>query len=169
MPRLIDADALITAVLKNAIDYAVVFGDSEMHRLLVQVIAHQPTIDAVPSETLYDFIREIGAITYGKERFFLEEIGVHCGLWYDRKSGEWITTKTAIEECLKAVRELDDGVLDEVPVKRGKWIYGNDFHWYTASCNRCGYQRRTDIKADRWNQWNYCPNCGADMRGESNE
>ena len=48
MTRLINADALITAVLKNAIDYAVVFGDSEMHRLLVQVIAHQPTIDAVP-------------------------------------------------------------------------------------------------------------------------
>lgn len=49
------------------------------------------------------------------------------------------------------------------PVRHGKWIYGNDFHWYTASCNRCGYQRRTDIKADRWNQWNYCPNCGCRM------
>ena len=48
MTRLIDADALITAVLKNAIDYAVLFGDSEMHRLLVQVIAHQPTIDIEP-------------------------------------------------------------------------------------------------------------------------
>ena len=49
------------------------------------------------------------------------------------------------------------------PVRHGKWIYGNDFHWYTASCNRCGYQRRTDIKADRWNQWNYCPYCGSRM------
>ena len=48
-------------------------------------------------------------------------------------------------------------------VRHGKWIYGNDFHWYTASCNKCGYQRRTDIKADRWNQWKYCPNCGARM------
>ena len=53
--------------------------------------------------------------------------------------------------------------IDAEPVKHGKWIYGNDFHWYTASCNRCGYQRRTDIKADRWNQWNYCPNCGCRM------
>lgn len=53
--------------------------------------------------------------------------------------------------------------VDAVPVKHGKWIYGNDFHWYTASCNKCGYQRRTDIKADRWNQWKYCPNCGARM------
>ena len=48
MTKYIDADALIIAVLKKAIDYAVVFGDSEMHRLLVQVIAHQPTIDAIP-------------------------------------------------------------------------------------------------------------------------
>lgn len=59
--------------------------------------------------------------------------------------------------------------IDAEPVRHGKWIYGNDFHWYTASCNRCGYQRRTDIKADRWNQWNYCPNCGADMRGDNSE
>ena len=59
MPRLIDADALITAVLKNAIDYAVVFGDSEMHRLLVQVIAHQPTIDAVPVIRCKDCIHNV--------------------------------------------------------------------------------------------------------------
>ena len=57
--------------------------------------------------------------------------------------------------------------VDAVPVIHGHWIYGNDFHWYTASCNKCGYQRRTDIKADRWNQWNYCPNCGAKMDGEA--
>lgn len=56
--------------------------------------------------------------------------------------------------------------VDAVPVRHGKWIYGNDFHWYTASCNKCGYQRRTDIKADRWNQWNYCPNCGSRMDAE---
>ena len=56
--------------------------------------------------------------------------------------------------------------VDAVPVRHGKWIYGNDFHWYTASCNKCGYQRRTDIKADGWNQWRYCPNCGARMDAE---
>ena len=59
--------------------------------------------------------------------------------------------------------------VDAVPVRHGKWIYGNDFHWYTASCNKCGYQRRTDIKADGWNQWRYCPNCGARMDAERKE
>ena len=56
--------------------------------------------------------------------------------------------------------------IDAVPVVHGKWIYGNDFHWYTASCNKCGYQRRTDIKAEGWNQWKFCPNCGARMDKE---
>ena len=59
--------------------------------------------------------------------------------------------------------------VDAVPVVHGKWIYSNDFHWYTASCNKCGYQRRTDIKADGWNQWKFCPNCGARMDAERKE
>ena len=49
------------------------------------------------------------------------------------------------------------------PVKRGKWIYDNQFHWYRASCSECGYKRVTDIKAEKWNGWKYCPNCGAKM------
>ena len=59
--------------------------------------------------------------------------------------------------------------VDAVPVRHGKWIYSNDFHWYTASCNKCGYQRRTDIKAEGWNQWKFCPNCGAKMDAERKE
>ena len=52
------------------------------------------------------------------------------------------------------------------PVKTGKWIYDNQFHWYRASCSECGYMRATDIKADNWNFWKYCPNCGAKMENE---
>ena len=49
-------------------------------------------------------------------------------------------------------------------VKHGRWVYGNDFHWYTANCSLCGYRRSTDIKtSERWNGWRYCPNCGAKM------
>ena len=46
--RPIDADALITAVIKKAIDDAFLSGNTDMHRLLIQVISHQPTVDAVP-------------------------------------------------------------------------------------------------------------------------
>lgn len=60
----------------------------------------------------------------------------------------------------------DAPAVDAVPVRHGKWIYGNEFHWYTASCNKCGYKRTTDIKAANWNAWKYCPNCGARMDEE---
>ena len=48
MTKLIDADALTIAVFKKAIDDAFLNGNTDMHRLLIQVIAHQPTIDAEP-------------------------------------------------------------------------------------------------------------------------
>ena len=69
------------------------------------------------------------------------------------------------ELMMKNIIDLQPTV-EAVPVIHGHWIYGNDFHWYTASCNKCGYQRRTDIKADGWNQWKFCPNCGARMDAE---
>ncbi len=65
--------------------------------------------------------------------------------------------------------------IDELPtydvqeVRHGKWIYDNQYHWYRASCSMCGYMRMTDIKADKWNGWNYCPNCGARMIERSEE
>lgn len=48
MMRLIDADALTIDLLKKAMDDAFLTGNAEMHRLLIQVIAHYPTVDAVP-------------------------------------------------------------------------------------------------------------------------
>ena len=67
-------------------------------------------------------------------------------------------------------RVINAPTVDAVPVVHGKWIYSNEIHWYTASCNKCGYQRRTDIKAEGWNQWKFCPNCGAKMdEGGGNE
>lgn len=57
-------------------------------------------------------------------------------------------------------------VLDALPSaepKRGRWIYssyddesGFDESW---ECDKCGYT--TNIE-----ETNFCPNCGADMRGD---
>ena len=41
--------------------------------------------------------------------------------------------------------------IEAEPVKRGRWIDG-------MKCSECG-------QID-WTKPNYCPNCGADMRGE---
>lgn len=69
-------------------------------------------------------------------------------------------------------------VLDQMPTierKTGKWIevevfpesydiYGNKTWSSEMQCDQCGF-RHTAIEG-HMAQYNYCPNCGADMRGE---
>lgn len=55
--------------------------------------------------------------------------------------------------------------------KKGKWI-GTEFDgyadgspvYYEWKCSACGC-----VVEDEEPAWNFCPNCGADMRGEKNE
>lgn len=61
-----------------------------------------------------------------------------------------------------------DVVFEEIPnpVRHGRWevIDDTEFRvtgWY---CSLCNYQI-----SDRYGKYNYCPNCGADMRGEQDE
>lgn len=42
------------------------------------------------------------------------------------------------------------------PVKHGRWVLENG----CVRCSECGEPNM---------EWNYCPNCGADMRGEEDE
>lgn len=44
--------------------------------------------------------------------------------------------------------------------KKGKWIENSPV---TRRCDQCGYVIRDWF----WHQFRYCPNCGADMRGET--
>ena len=61
-------------------------------------------------------------------------------------------------------------VLSDLPSAdrpRGKWIEGETFYFcgeqrLPMKCSVCG---RTALNEP----WCYCPNCGADMRGEKNE
>ena len=55
--------------------------------------------------------------------------------------------------------------------KTGKWIDGKrmkfdgTFYWF-RQCDQCGYERNDcDTEKDS----NFCPDCGADMRGEQHE
>lgn len=48
---------------------------------------------------------------------------------------------------------------DVWPVVRGSWIeYDDDYGAY--SCSQCGQNAPEDT------QWDFCPSCGADMRGD---
>ena len=54
----------------------------------------------------------------------------------------------------------------DIEPKRGEWkrrIVDNGFNadWV---CSECGYRVKTDFV-----DYNFCPNCGADMRGEKDE
>lgn len=67
-----------------------------------------------------------------------------------------------VQRCIEILS--NQPTVDAVPVRHGKWLYDNQFHWYRASCNQCGYYRVTDIKAFGWNEWRFCPMCGARMK-----
>ena len=58
--------------------------------------------------------------------------------------------------------------------KKGKWIYGeHDVAMCDGyRCNRCGFFVPWDYEhkfIDFINDYHYCPNCGAYMRGDSDE
>lgn len=58
--------------------------------------------------------------------------------------------KPAIQKVIEAVSECEER-------KAGKWIPKDDARYYCSSC---------DGIAPKGCKWNYCPNCGAEMRGE---
>ena len=80
----------------------------------------------------------------------------------------------------EATLNLMDRAIDNLPAadvverKRGEWIGEADGYadgelvydvWYCSECNHC----IDDGTDDPTMLPNFCPNCGADMRGEKNE
>lgn len=54
--------------------------------------------------------------------------------------------------------------------KKGKWLWNlADNGWADHTCSECGWVKNTDIHVALG--YNYCPNCGTDMRQreETNE
>lgn len=60
--------------------------------------------------------------------------------------------------------------IDAEPVKHGRWVGSADGYadgelvYDMWECSECGYDADG---ADEKPDWNYCPNCGAKMDGES--
>lgn len=58
----------------------------------------------------------------------------------------------------------DVPMLEFVPIKHGKWIINENDPERDTQCSICGFV------LDDWIQgafYNFCPNCGADMRKET--
>ena len=83
----------------------------------------------------------------------------------------------AIYHHFPSIRTMADarGVIEEVPSidivpRRGEWMVceggWKDFDYYSpkCKCNQCGYEEELYILNAK--PTNFCPNCGADMRGK---
>lgn len=80
------------------------------------------------------------------------------GVRLERGGALMITISTAKQWAVDLLGELPSA---QPGRKRGKWIDdGDPFMWV---CDVCGY------RVKRYNNTRYCPNCGAEMRGDADE
>ena len=73
------------------------------------------------------------------------------------------------EALISAAEEVDDApTVDAVERKRGKWMLSSDDA--EGVCTVCQYKIYGRPYQGHYLivPYNYCPNCGADMRGENN-
>lgn len=86
----------------------------------------------------------------GSDDFFFAENGNSMGI-YCSYCGKWKKWADKNERNLSMKRER----------KTGEWIDKGEDYMIRWTCSNCG-RRDTHI-------YNFCPDCGADMRGENNE
>lgn len=144
--RLIDADELKEAfsccatlggLLGEAIDKIVAWA--------IKIIDDAPTIEPKPSSC---DLMEFGKCSYKETG--CSDCRIKSNLRYMCHGSAW--------QELQALREFK-----EKHEKKGKWLHENDDHYDWYVCSHCGYGDEGEV-TDTLSA--YCPNCGADMRGE---
>ena len=71
----------------------------------------------------------------------------------ENKYGECMTKSHCFE-----VKQMAIEALKQEP-KTGHWLHSDDLY-ETYICSECNYN------TEDYEKYNFCPNCGADMRGE---
>ena len=71
----------------------------------------------------------------------------------------WTGLKVKIEALDMAIEALQER-------PKGRWEYVVDDWWDVHRCTACGELWTLEAGTPQENNMNFCPNCGADMRGE---
>lgn len=77
---------------------------------------------------------------------------------------EWAAMAMGVADCLDVVRKMPAASLHP----KGEWDATGRYEFADGSlairCNQCG----AALHKEEWEKyvWNFCPNCGANMRGE---
>lgn len=100
--------------------------------------------------------------------------------WYEQAKPEEV--KDLVDEMYNIVLNMNR--IDAQPVKHGKWVdYGSGVGMYCSECRhriryRNGIREATTFSdgefkfvqyASKNGYYNFCPKCGADMRGDTDE
>lgn len=65
-------------------------------------------------------------------------------------------------------RLYDEPAADVKPVARGEWIEAQEISFDNVyACSACGNEFVLESGTPEDNEYNFCPNCGADMRKET--
>ena len=65
------------------------------------------------------------------------------------------------DQVMEVIARMEDVKVEDRP--KGKWV--NDVH-DIPRCSECGYIPEFNNHIDDYYYSDFCPNCGADMRGE---
>ena len=79
-----------------------------------------------------------------------------------------------IQVTLRQILESNDAKYERADVRpavRGKWIDRDDdyYGWNMWACSACGEEFVLTEGTPDMNEYHFCPNCGADMRGKADE
>ena len=84
-----------------------------------------------------------------------------CMAWIQHGSTLYSDFSYSVEDCPDYASSAD-----VVEVKHGRWI--SDDRDVLFSCSECGVQISTSWDYESL-AWDFCPNCGAKMDGDSND
>lgn len=136
MMKLIDADNLMYELHNQY------FFDCDDRPMVLDKIEAQPTIEIVTCKECRD----------GEYREDFDDYECHCTGWGLVNDGDFY--------CADGKRK-EEIMVNAPKLKRGKWILqGLSPYEGIRACSECW--KEYDIRAN----FNFCPNCGADMRGE---